>query len=266
MVERGRRGRGNHGAEVARTARHSGRQKRTSKQARSSAAPRSKPRASARPRCRPGMVETALAAFAHEVRTPLTGILAVSDLLATSDLDERERRWVDTIKAGAEHLAGLATLFVDAARSHGPGLGVRQDFFDLRALARTRRGFAGRPRGRQGAAILGRASPRSCRPSSIGDRGAAARGAGKPDRQRGEVHRAGQRRAEGRRWCARRKARSASPSRCPTAASASRSPRSSGCSGRSRRPMSASPRGSAAPGSGCRRCGRSRARWAATSP
>ncbi|HEY8334279.1 MAG TPA: ATP-binding protein, partial [Tardiphaga sp.] len=83
-----------------------------------------------------GMVEAALAAFAHEVRTPLTGILAVSDLLATSDLDERERRWVDTIKAGAEHLAGLATLFVDAARSGNSKLEVRQDFFDLRALAR----------------------------------------------------------------------------------------------------------------------------------
>jgi CheY-like chemotaxis protein/nitrogen-specific signal transduction histidine kinase len=87
-------------------------------------------------RATPNMVETALAAFAHEVRTPLTGILAVSDLLATSDLDERERRWVDTIKAGAEHLAGLATLFVDAARSGNSDLGVRQDFFDLRALAR----------------------------------------------------------------------------------------------------------------------------------
>jgi len=82
----------------------------------------------------PGIVEAALAAFAHEVRTPLTGILAISDLLATSDLDERERRWVDTIKAGAEHLASLATLFVDAAR--GGRAGVRQDFFDLRALAR----------------------------------------------------------------------------------------------------------------------------------
>jgi two-component system, sensor histidine kinase len=82
----------------------------------------------------PGMVETALAAFAHEVRTPLTGILAISDLLATSDLDERERRWVDTIKAGAEHLARLATLFVDAAK--GGKAGVRQDLFDLRALAR----------------------------------------------------------------------------------------------------------------------------------
>jgi signal transduction histidine kinase len=84
----------------------------------------------------PGIVAAALAAFAHEVRTPLTGILAISDLLATSDLDERERRWVDTIKAGAEHLASLATLFVDAARSGNAGVDVRQDLFDLRALAR----------------------------------------------------------------------------------------------------------------------------------
>src|SRR6202165_3717854 len=84
----------------------------------------------------PGMVETALAALAHEGRTPLTRILAISDLLATSDLDERERRWVDTIKAGAEHLARLATLFVDAAKGGNAAAGVRQDLFDLRALAR----------------------------------------------------------------------------------------------------------------------------------
>lgn len=89
----------------------------------------------------PDVVQAALAAFAHEVRTPLTGILAISDLLATSDLGERERRWADTIKAGAEHLASLATLFVDAARTgKGTGKGgstLRQDLFDLRALARS---------------------------------------------------------------------------------------------------------------------------------
>ena len=159
-------------------------------------------RASARPRrLRPGMVEAALAAFAHEVRTPLTGILAISDLLATSDLDERERRWVDTIKAGAEHLASLATLFVDAARSGNrrdrrPAGSVRS----AGAGAQCRR-FAGRPGGGQGPAIVGRyfgkaagARGRRSRP--------AARGAGKPDRQCGEVHRAGRRRADGVGRCA----------------------------------------------------------------
>jgi len=84
-----------------------------------------------------GTIETALATFAHEVRTQLTGILALSSLLETSGLPERERRWVDSIKASAEHLSALATLFVDAARRRGPGLSVRHDFFDLRTLART---------------------------------------------------------------------------------------------------------------------------------
>jgi signal transduction histidine kinase/CheY-like chemotaxis protein len=80
-------------------------------------------------------VEAALATFAHEVRTPLTGILAVSDLLATSNLGERERRWVDTIRASADHLSALATLFVDAARSGQTELDLRQNFFDLHTLA-----------------------------------------------------------------------------------------------------------------------------------
>lgn len=85
----------------------------------------------------PDVVQAALAAFAHEVRTPLTGILAISDLLATSDLGERERRWADTIKAGAEHLASLATLFVDAAKTGNGGSTLRQDLFDLRTIARS---------------------------------------------------------------------------------------------------------------------------------
>jgi CheY-like chemotaxis protein len=82
-----------------------------------------------------GAIEIALATFAHEVRTPLTGILALSSLLETSGLPERERGWVSSITASAEHLSALATLFVDAARRRGPGLSIRNDFFDLRTLA-----------------------------------------------------------------------------------------------------------------------------------
>jgi CheY-like chemotaxis protein len=105
--------------------------KRRPRKARAVAKPARKPAAKS------GMIEEALAVFAHEVRTPLTGILAISDLLATSELAERERRWVDTIKAGAEHLASLATLFVDAAKDRHGGSAIREDLFDLRALARS---------------------------------------------------------------------------------------------------------------------------------
>jgi len=135
----------------------SGRRKRlTKKQPTKKRAARAgaKKRAARKTAAGPGMVELALAAFAHEVRTPLTGILAISNLLATSDLDERERRWVDTIKAGAEHLASLATLFVDAARSNGPGLSMRHDFFDLRTLARN-----------VGDSLTGRAAAKGLQPS-----------------------------------------------------------------------------------------------------
>src|ERR1700747_3783766 len=57
-------------------------------------------------------IEAALAAFAHEVRTPLTGILALSELLAASDLPERERGWAAAVKSAAEHLSQLTTLVV----------------------------------------------------------------------------------------------------------------------------------------------------------
>jgi CheY-like chemotaxis protein len=121
--------------------------RRTSRSGAKVVAPRKRPRKTAAKSAAGGgrgarssppqsVVESVLAAFAHDVRTPLTGILAISDLLATSELGDRERQWVDTIKANAEHLAALATLFVDAARSQQAGLSLRKDFFDLRALTR----------------------------------------------------------------------------------------------------------------------------------
>jgi len=79
--------------------------------------------------------EAALAAFAHDIRTPLTGILALSELLATSELGERERRWIATLKSTAEHLSALTTLVVDAVKAQTGGLVLRRELFDPRRLA-----------------------------------------------------------------------------------------------------------------------------------
>jgi CheY-like chemotaxis protein len=76
-------------------------------------------------------VESVLAAFAHDIRTPLSGILALSELLATSGLDKRERRWVAAIKDAAEHLAELTTLIVDGARVGVGRTALSQDIFHL---------------------------------------------------------------------------------------------------------------------------------------
>src|SRR5262245_42449280 len=80
-------------------------------------------------------VEAALAGIAHDIRTPLTGIVALAELLASSDLGAREREWVDAIKSGADHLAALSTLIVDAAKANVRGLVVRNEPFSPRVLA-----------------------------------------------------------------------------------------------------------------------------------
>ena len=82
-------------------------------------------------------IEVALASLAHEIRTPLTGILALAELLNTSDLPERERRWAETIRGAADHLARLTAFVVDAARADAAGLALRTESFSPRDLARS---------------------------------------------------------------------------------------------------------------------------------
>jgi two-component system, sensor histidine kinase len=80
-------------------------------------------------------VEATLAELAHEIRTPLTGILALGELLTTSELGERERGWAAAIKSTAEHLAMLTSLIVDAARADAKGLVLRRELIRPPRLA-----------------------------------------------------------------------------------------------------------------------------------
>ncbi len=80
-------------------------------------------------------VEAALAGIAHDIRTPLTGIVALAELLASSDLGQREREWANAIKSGADHLAALSSLIVDAAKADAAGLILHREPFSPRLLA-----------------------------------------------------------------------------------------------------------------------------------
>jgi two-component system, sensor histidine kinase len=93
--------------------------------------PSRKKRKSAAPRRARGIAAggLALAAFAHDIRTSLTGILALGELLASSNLGERERRWALGVKTGAEHLAALTALVVDAAKAGAGSLKLQQEAF-----------------------------------------------------------------------------------------------------------------------------------------
>ncbi len=78
-----------------------------------------------------------LAAFAHDIRTALTGILALGELLVSSNVGERERRWAAGVKSSAEHLASLTTLVIDAAKSEPGSLKLQQEIFRPRRLFET---------------------------------------------------------------------------------------------------------------------------------
>jgi CheY-like chemotaxis protein len=80
-------------------------------------------------------IEATLAELAHDIRTPLTGILAFAELLSTSELAERERGWALAIKSTAEHLAMLSSLIVDAGRAEAKGIILRRDLLRPRRLA-----------------------------------------------------------------------------------------------------------------------------------
>jgi CheY-like chemotaxis protein/nitrogen-specific signal transduction histidine kinase len=80
-------------------------------------------------------VEAALAGIAHDIRTPLTGIVALSELLATSVVGTREREWANAIKSGADHLAALTSLIIDAVKADAKGLTLRREPFSPRRLA-----------------------------------------------------------------------------------------------------------------------------------
>ncbi|MGH6671318.1 MAG: ATP-binding protein [Xanthobacteraceae bacterium] len=104
------------------------RSRSANKRKKSAARPAQRRRTSARPN------DIALAAFAHDIRTSLTGILALGELLASSNIGERERRWAAGIKSSAEHLAAFTALVVDAAKAKAGAITLQQEVFRPRRL------------------------------------------------------------------------------------------------------------------------------------
>ena len=156
------------------------------------ASARSKPAAKINPRA----IEATLADIAHDIRTPLTGILSLSELLATSELGERERGWATAIKTTAEHLALLTSLMIDAARAQSKGLVLRRELVRPRRLAEA---VAVTLAARAEVQVADVAQRDRRRPAGRRDRRCASPAcrAGKSHRQRREIHRARQRPVRG---------------------------------------------------------------------
>jgi signal transduction histidine kinase/ligand-binding sensor domain-containing protein len=75
-----------------------------------------------------------LATLGHEVRTPMTGVLGMSELLQSGSLDPTQRGQVDAIRRAGEHLLRLVNDALDLARIEAGKLQLDPVDFELDAL------------------------------------------------------------------------------------------------------------------------------------
>ena len=75
-----------------------------------------------------------LARVGHEVRTPLNALVAVTDLLAETHLDESQRQYLDVLRTGSQQLLDLASDMLELSKVESGGLAIEYSDFDLQML------------------------------------------------------------------------------------------------------------------------------------
>lgn len=75
-----------------------------------------------------------LANLGHEIRTPMTGVLGMSELLLASPLDPQQRGYTQSIRHAGEHLLHLVNDALDLARIESGRLELQSNAFSLNRL------------------------------------------------------------------------------------------------------------------------------------
>ena len=76
-----------------------------------------------------------LANMSHEIRTPMNGVLGMAELLAGTDLDRRQRRFVDSMRAAAETMMQIINDILDDSKIEAGKMDLVTEPFEVRELA-----------------------------------------------------------------------------------------------------------------------------------
>ena len=72
--------------------------------------------------------------MSHEIRTPMNGIIGTAELLKMSELNERQRRFVDTLSHSSKTLLKLINDILDFSKIEAGKMELSIERFDLREL------------------------------------------------------------------------------------------------------------------------------------
>ena len=76
-----------------------------------------------------------LANMSHEIRTPMNGVLGMAELLAGTDLDKRQRRYVDSMRTAAETMMQIINDILDDSKIEAGKMDLIREKFDVREFA-----------------------------------------------------------------------------------------------------------------------------------
>ena len=75
-----------------------------------------------------------LSTMSHEIRTPLNVVIGYSDLLLTSEINERQKKYIDSIHAGGESLLSIINDVLDLAKIEANKMAIEKEEFNLHSL------------------------------------------------------------------------------------------------------------------------------------